>query len=316
MSTEQAPVRRRMRNRTRRPGRIAGLVVRGLFWGLSQFPLTLARGLLGLFATLSWYLGTRGKKVALTNLGHCRPDLTKAEQRRLARSCAKQTAWLVAEQGMVWYWPRERWAAMIDDRAARVLLDHATADGTQQNSASGTLLLVPHLGNWELLSLYLGTYGVTALYNPPKLVSLDVPIRQARERNGARLLPIDRSGLKGLLTALDEGGLVAILPDQVPEPSAGVYAPFFGQPALTMTLAHRLIQRTEPTVLVAALLRTEQGFELVVQQVDEQIADPDPTVSAEAMNAAIESLVQRAPAQYQWGYKRFKRPPPGAKKLY
>lgn len=113
-----------------------------------------------------------------------------------------------------------------------------------------------------------------------------------------------------------KGGVVAILPDQVPEPSAGVYAPFFGQPALTMTLAHRLIQRTQPTVLMAALLRTEEGFELVVQQVAEQITDPDPKVSAEAMNAAIESLVQRAPAQYQWGYKRFKRPPPGADKLY
>jgi Kdo2-lipid IVA lauroyltransferase/acyltransferase len=29
------------------------------------------------------------------------------------------------------------------------------------------------------------------------------------------------------------------------------------------------------------------------------------------MNRAIEQLVLADPAQYQWDYKRFKRPPPG-----
>lgn len=308
--------RRRPRRPTRRPGRIAGAFVRVLLWLLSRLPLSIARCIVGGVAGLAWRMGSAGKAVTLANIDHCRPDLTPAERKQLGRDAARQTAWLFAEQGAVWYWPRSRWAPLIDDRAARAQLQQTSQGAEEGEPGSGTLLLVPHLGNWELLSLYLGEFEVTALYDPPRLMSLEAPIRRARERSGARLLPIDRSGLKGLLTALDEDGLVAILPDQVPEANAGVYAPFFGQPALTMTLVHRLIQRTRPTVLAAALLRTGSGFELLVHPVAQTIADPDPAVSATAMNAAIEALIARAPEQYQWGYKRFKRLPSGTPKLY
>lgn len=307
---------RRPRRPTRRSGRLAGWLIRSLIWGLSRLPLSAARRLLGGFAAVNWWLRGRSRTVTLANLRHCHPDLSAREQQQLGRAAARQTAWLLAEQGAVWYWPRARWTSLIDDAAARGQLHSVSPDTDDGEPGSGTLLLVPHLGNWELLSLYLGEFGITALYDPPRLISLDAPIRRARERNGARLLPIDRSGLKGLLQALDDGGMVGLLPDQVPEPNAGVYAPFYQQPALTMTLAHRLIQRARPAVLIGALLRTDNGFELVVRPLPEQIADPDPAVSAAAMNAAIEALVDRAPEQYQWSYKRFKRPPPGAPKLY
>jgi lauroyl/myristoyl acyltransferase len=35
-----------------------------------------------------------------------------------------------------------------------------------------------------------------------------------------------------------------------------------------------------------------------------------------AMNGAIEKLVDKNPAQYQWEYKRFKKPAAGSKDLY
>lgn len=308
-----------MRRPTRRPAPLAGRAIRAILRVLSTLPLSLARSLVGGVAVLVWHLSPSSRHITLRNLAHCRDDLDAAAQARLGRETARQTAWLFAEQGAVWYWPRERWSALIDDAHARPLLTSTIRDAVAAESGDGhqgTLLLVPHLGNWELLSLYLGEFGVTALYDPPRLMSLEAPIRSARERSGSTLLPIDRSGLKGLLGALDNGGLVALLPDQVPDPRSGVYAPFFGQPALTMTLAHRLIRRTEPAVLMGALLRTEQGFEFVLHTLDESVADPDPVVSAGVMNAAIEHLVARAPDQYQWGYKRFKRPPPGQPKVY
>ena len=34
------------------------------------------------------------------------------------------------------------------------------------------------------------------------------------------------------------------------------------------------------------------------------------------LNAAIEKLVQKSPEQYQWEYKRFKKPPPGTADPY
>lgn len=301
----------RQRRPTRRPGRLAGTLIRATIWLFSQMPLGVARSLTGALAGAAWGLGYGGKTVALKNLAHCQAALAAPEPQLLARNAARQTAWLFAEQGMVWHWPRSRWAQLIDDGPAGDRLRAMT-----RGDGPGVLLLVPHLGNWELFSLYLGAFGVTALYDPPRLMSLDAPIRAARERNGATLLPIDRRGLKGMLHALDHGGLVALLPDQVPDRNAGVYVPFFGQPALTMTLAHRLVRRSAPSVLVGALLREGDRFRVVLETVGPAIADADPLVSAAAMNQALEGLIAQAPEQYQWGYKRFKRLPPEQPRLY
>ena len=47
-----------------------------------------------------------------------------------------------------------------------------------------------------------------------------------------------------MIRALRRGETVGLLPDQVPPEGMGVWAPFFGQPAYTMTLAARLVQQT------------------------------------------------------------------------
>ena len=67
-----------------------------------------------------------------------------------------------------------RWRRYLVSTSGLELLE-ASADGR------GRLLLVPHFGNWELFSLILGPFGVTALYDPPKLKSLEPLIRAVRE---------------------------------------------------------------------------------------------------------------------------------------
>jgi len=177
-------------------------------------------------------------------------------------------------------------------------------------------VLVPHFGNWEYLSLYLGRFGVTALYDPPRLGGLEAPIRRARSRAGANLVPIGRHGLKTVYETLMHAGVVALLPDQVPDRAAGVYADFFGNPALTMTFALRLIARTRPFVVMGSAVRVPEGFELRFVEADQGIYSADAKTAAAAMNRSIERLVCQAPDQYQWEYKRFKRPPPSEPDCY
>ncbi len=131
------------------------------------------------------------------------------------------------------------------------------------------------------------------------------------------MLPIDRSGIKGIITCLKQGGLVALLPDQVPDRDAGsVHAPFFGQPAQTMTLVHQLVRRTKPKVVLGAAFRTKQGFRLTFTPLDTQRLSESAVPAATYLNQAIEGFVAEAPAQYQWEYKRFKRPPGGQPGIY
>jgi KDO2-lipid IV(A) lauroyltransferase len=94
-----------------------------------------------------------------------------------------------------------------------------------------------------------------------------------------------------------------------------VWAPFFGRPAYTMTLAARLALQAGAPVLLARCERLDRGrgFRLVLEPMD----PPLPTVGsgdallqaqAEAVNRALERQVLQCPQQYLWGYHRYKGP--------
>jgi KDO2-lipid IV(A) lauroyltransferase len=67
------------------------------------------------------------------------------------------------------------------------------------------------------------------------------PLMEAgRARGQMRTAPADLSGVRKLVKTLRSHEAVGMLPDQVPGAGEGVWAPFFGKPAWTMTLAARL----------------------------------------------------------------------------
>jgi KDO2-lipid IV(A) lauroyltransferase len=57
-------------------------------------------------------------------------------------------------------------------------------------------------------------------------------------------VPATLAGVRQMIRALRRGECVGLLPDQVPPDGMGVWAPFFGRRAYTMTLAARLVQQT------------------------------------------------------------------------
>ena len=67
---------------------------------------------------------------------------------------------------------------------------------------------------------------------------------------------------------------MGLLPDQVPPEGMGVWAPFFGQPAYTMTLAARLVQQTGAAVAVLVTERLPRGAGYVVRALP--LAEPLP----------------------------------------
>ncbi len=277
---------------------------------LSVLPLSAARAIGGCLGTFVWAIDTRMARITRINLQYCCPDLDHTQLNAFSRQSLQETARIVAESGLVWHWPRERWQDCVVNVVGEADVIAA------RESGRGVLLLVPHFGNWEFLSLYLGKFDAVALYNPPRISALDAPIRNARSRAGMRLLPIDRGGLRTIYQMLGDGEVAAILPDQVPQRSAGVYAPFFGRSALTMTFVHRLIQRTNPVVFVAGARRVPGGFDITFSPVDEEIHSSDAVASARSMNRAIEQLVRTELAQYQWEYKRFRKEAVGAARVY
>lgn len=254
---------------------------------------------------LSWLLRTRPARITEANLRYCFPAMGDAERQRLVRQSLRQTGRLLAEAGMVFRWPEDKLDSLITGVEGFEPLRRAL------DQHRGILVLAPHFGNWELFALHFGQYRFLALYDPPRIPAIHQMIRESRQRTGAILLPIDARGVRGVLKALKQGQPASLLPDQVPGRSAGVYAPFFNRPALTMTFAHRLIRATNPLVVLGCCLRQEKGFRITFSEVPGGVYSQDVEESVVAMNAAIEALVRKDPSQYQWEYKRFRRPPPG-----
>ena len=147
---------------------------------------------------------------------------------------------------------------------------------------------------------------LNSLYRPPRWKELEALLNRGRSRSGAMLWPARPSGIRALFKALKAGEAVGVLPDQSP-PSEGVFAPFFGRDAKTMTLFGKLAGRTGVPVVIGWAERLEQGagYRLHWRRVTEPVGDADPAVAAAALNREIEEVVREKPEQYLWTYTRF-----------
>lgn len=217
------------------------------------------------------------------------------------RRVAEQAGRAAGETPFVWFGPDARVASLIRIEGQEAL-DRARAAGR------GVILLTPHLGCFEAAARAVARSGpITVLYKPPRLAAVRRLVETGRESPGVRPVPANSAGVRGLLRSLRRGEAIGVLPDQVPSDGDGVWAPFFGRPAYTMTLPQRLARATGASVLLACGERLPAGGGWRVR-FEPFEGEPSP----EAVNAAMESMIRRIPDQYFWGYNRYKTPPRGA----
>jgi len=121
-----------------------------------------------------------------------------------------------------------------------------------------------------------------------------------------------------LINTLKRGEVVGILPDQEPRDIGGVFAPFFGVPAYTMTLISKMARKTNAAVFFAYMERLPwgKGYRLVIRQAEPEITSENEVLAATALNRSIEVCVQACPEQYLWAYRRFKQRPENLPSLY
>jgi len=130
-----------------------------------------------------------------------------------------------------------------------------------------------------------------------------------RSRDKLTMAPANQSGVRTLVKTLKRGNTIGILPDQVPVLGEGVWAPFFGRPAYTMTLVERLQSLTGATIFILGAKRHEKGcgFTILHKRMNEPLSN-DPVEAATQINAEMEAMIRQMPEQYLWGYNRFRQP--------
>lgn len=281
--------------------------------GFGSLPLAWTHAFGGVVGWLGGLLPTRERHVTDVNLRLAFPELDDDARRRLTRRSLVETGKTFAELGKVWSLDRDG-----TDRTIRRVEgeDHVRA---AVEAGRGVVLAVPHLACWEILGSYCSArWPMTTLYRAPRMRELETFTRNARGRFGARLVPAGLGATRALLRALRDGQIVAMLPDQDAGEGAGVFVPFFGVEVNTMTLVSGLAARTGAPVILGHAVRLPRGrgFDLRFVPASLAVHDPDPVVSAAALNADIERLVRERPEQYLWSYKRFRFLPPGRPNPY
>ncbi len=290
-----------------RPGPIAALLRL-----TALLPLPVVHGLGTGIGWLLWLFPNNQRRIAAINLELCLPDLRSAARAKLLRQNLVETSKTMLELGPLWLRDGKRVLGLIRSVQGEEVLLAALAQG------HGVILITPHLGAWELTSLYLSSrYPITILYRPSRL-DIDTLVRASRERLGARAVPTNQAGVRALFQALRSGQMVGILPDQDPGRDGGMFVPFFKRPANTMVLLSRLAIKSGSPVLsvYAERLSWGRGYCLHFQSLPAAVNQEPTEDSVTLINRAVEEVVRRLPSQYLWVYKRFKRPPPGMPTIY
>ncbi|MFT4173450.1 MAG: lysophospholipid acyltransferase family protein [Rhodocyclaceae bacterium] len=272
-----------------------------LFRWLGRWPLPALHAAGALAGLLTYWSSGRYRRRIAENMAQAlgRPA-TRRERWTVARETGKQ----ILEMPFVWLRP-------MDDVIAKVV----QVDGLERlrahvEAGRPVLALTPHLGCFEITSLYVGiTQPVTIMYRPPKQRVLEPFLRQGRQRGLVDMVPADLSGVRRFIKELRACHMVGLLPDQAPGVGEGIWSPFFGRPAYTMTLAARLseVGKTQVLFFWGERLPRGRGWRLRVIEPTEPI-EGSLEERVHAINRELERVIMKSPSQYLWGYNRYKVP--------
>jgi len=270
----------------------------------------------GIGVCIGWGLlliPNRSRQSSEINIALCWPELSAREQRALLRNSLRETGKTIIETSALWLRPGKSTLRLIKRVDGNELVEQAIAKG------SGVILATLHLGAWEAAGLYgAAHYNVTCLYRPLKIPELETLVQTARGRLGGHLVPATARGVRALFKALDQGQIVAMLPDQEPKAGTGIFAPFFGIPAYSMVFLAKLAIRTETPIIFAWCERLSwgRGYHLHFRAMSGTALSGDLHSAVAAINKTTEDCVRECPEQYQWSYRRFKTRPDGEPSFY
>ena len=282
---------------------------------LARLPLAANQALGAFVGRLVYLLSPRYRLRTRENLGASGICADRAAAARLARANAAEIGKGVTELA---------WALFRPQDAVDLVRERDGWEHVERLRAAGRpiVFVTPHLGAYDVAGRYLWSkLPILAMYRPHKIYWIDQLLREGRNTgaapDGTNVAPASFAGVRMVLKHLRRGGCSVVLPDQVPGLGEGEWADFFGRPAYTMTLLGRLQEASGAALVFCYAERLARGAGFTMHFVPlEGDLPADRLAAARRVNEMVERLVRACPAQYLWGYNRYKRPagappPPG-----
>jgi lipopolysaccharide heptosyltransferase II len=278
--------------------RAASLVLRAL-------PVKVVWWIGRMLGLCGYYLGRTYRRLALRNLAIAfAGEKSDAERRQIAREHFSSLGANFLSGLKISGLPKEALREIVEfdglDHVERIL-----------KSGQGCVMVISHIGNWELFSqLYplLFSCPLGTIYQRLGNTFIDAEVRSSRARLGVELFE-RKEGFQGAIKTLRAGGIVGVLIDQHAG-DAGVWCPFFGRLASTSSLAAMLALRTGAALIPGAVHSAGSGrWRLVIDPPVEVIERDTDQVTAQ-LNVVLEAQIRRQPADWFWVHNRWKTPRP------
>lgn len=198
------------------------------------------------------------------------------------------------------------------DRLVRVVnRDHLVRPGGREQ---GAIVVIGHLGNWELVGLAIAMLGVDvhAVARPIENPYFDAYLARLRSSTGTTIIS-KYGAFRSAQEVVKAGGRVVLLADQDAR-KGGVFVPFLGRPASTVKSPALLSLKYRAPIVPCNIYREPDGCNVI--EVAEPIW-PGTYASVEqgvreltaAFTAKIEEFVRARPAQWMWLHARWKTKP-------
>jgi len=276
---------------------------------LALLPLGLVRALGGLLGRLLFVLARSRRRIALTNLRLCFPQLGEAERVALARRNFVYFAQAFLDRS--WLWHGE--PALV---RRRLRITGAVQDLTREGAV---VMFAPHFYGMDAggsAVMQQIDRPACTIYSTQNNAVVDEWMRRGRQRFGDATLLSRTEGVKPIVRALRDGKMLYLLPDMDLGPLESVFVPFYGVPTATVPSLSRFAKLGQARVVPVVTRLTSFGYEVRVHPAWTDYPTADATADAALMNQRLQGYIDEMPEQYYWVHKRFKTRPPGEPSLY
>ena len=243
------------------------------------------------------------RAIALRNLQLCFREWSDTHRKAVLKAHFKSLGMGLVELAMAAWCPDPQIGDLVEVKGAEHL-EAALSEGR------GVIAMSGHFSALEFTARALDfpPPGLVAVYRPGGNAVFAYLVNRARLRTASDTL--SKYDVRGMVKALRSGAVLWYAGDQMTDAKSAELAPFFGEPAMTGTALGRLARISGAPIVSWFTRRLKDGrYQVELLSIPEDFPGDSPQEEAERVNALIEEQVRRAPEQYYWIHRRFKRRP-------
>jgi KDO2-lipid IV(A) lauroyltransferase len=263
----------------------------------------------GFLGLAGYILDSKHRKVVFKNIRTAFPGMKTGEVKRIARRSFMHFGMIIVDygkafvKGPLWFLKRSEMSG------------YKSVVEYMKKSGKGAIILLAHLGVWEVLGsmCIVENVNINVIARPLKNRFINNLIKEIRERFPQKV--IDKMGaVSSIGDILRKNEIVGILADQRAG-GRGIFVDFFGEKASTVATPAVLAVKTDTALFPVFGLRTNKSrFRLYVQNKIES-SDFKGTFDEKIFEITqryahiVEREVKKFPEQYFWMHRRWKSVP-------